>query len=108
PVVIDTLTNMRRLEALFGMNRKRFPKLPVPRGQRKLYDWRAVVEIMRALLKEKRRKGKKRGPRLRRWLGKPARRARVLGGLEERIKTVCTNAGIARAFLDLTHPPSLS
>jgi len=109
-VVIDTLVDMRRLEALFGLDRHRFPCGLQGRreGREVLYKWRAVVEIMRALLKEKRSKGKKPGPALRIWLEKPALRARVFSGLEARINTVCTDGEIADAFLAFIHPPSLS
>jgi hypothetical protein len=109
-VVIDTLVDMRRLEDLFGLERHRFPKkLQLHRrrvGKEFVYEWRGVVEIMRALLKDKRSrrrrrgKGKKPGPPLRIW-PKPALRARVFGRLEERINVVCEDAKIADAFLAL-------
>jgi hypothetical protein len=110
PVTLDTRTNMQRLEELFGMDRKRFPKkLQLHRRKKSreiVYEWRGVVEIMLALLKEtllseKRRKGKKPGPPKRTWLEKPEVRSRVLSGIEKRIKVVCTDPEIARAFLDL-------
>jgi hypothetical protein len=102
-VEIDTLLDMQRLEALFGMHRDRFPKgLPWRRvGKEIVYDWRAVVAIMRALLEEKRSRGKKPGPRKRRWLEDPKVRARVLSGIEERIKAVGADGQIASEFLAL-------
>ena len=98
PFVKDTVTNMRRLEALFGMHRNRFPKkLKRHRvGTEIVYDWRAVFEIMRALLAP--RKRKKHGAPLRRWLEKPALRKRVLSGIAQRIKDVCAEREIAQAF----------
>jgi hypothetical protein len=107
--VVDTLVDMRRLEALFGLDRHRFPKeLQLYRcrvGTEIVYKWRGVLEIMRALLSEpsrrkRRGKGKKPGPPLRIW-PKPALRARVLSAIEERINVVCVDAEIADAFLDL-------
>jgi hypothetical protein len=103
-VVIDTLVDMRRLEELFGLERHRFPKGLKGRrvGREVLYDWPAVVKIMRALLSENEKPGerKKPGPALRIW-PKPALRARVLSAIEERINVVCVDAEIADAFLDL-------
>ena len=103
PVVIDTLTTMRRLEELFGLERHRFPKkLPWRRvGREVVYDWGAVVAIMRALLKENRKRRKKRGPAVRRWLEKPVVRSRVLSGIEERIKAGGATGEIADAFLSV-------
>ena len=54
PIVNDTVTNMRRLQFLFGIHRDRFPKELRGRRMGKIivYDWRAVVKIMDALLNE--------------------------------------------------------
>jgi hypothetical protein len=111
-VVIDTLVDMRRLEALFGLERHRFPKkLQLHKrrvGREIVYEWRGVVEIMRALLTEpsrrkRRGEGKKPERALPRW-PRPALRARVLSAIEERINVVCVDAEIADAFLALIHP----
>jgi hypothetical protein len=112
PITVDTVTNMRRLQALFGMHRNRFPKkLPSRRmGRQIVYDWRAVVKIMRALLSEPRDRARlargRPGRPGRLWLSDPADpalRERVLSGIEERINTVCARPEIARAFLALIH-----
>jgi len=87
------------LQNLFGMHRNRFPKdLPAKEDGREIwYDYRAVVEIMRALLLEKPRKGK---GSVRLWLrGNPVLRTRVLSGIAARIDSLSVSGAIARAFL---------
>jgi hypothetical protein len=105
PITVSTVTNMRRLEALFGMNRKRFRHLSllsVSRGRECLYDYRAVVKIMDALLGEKatiREEGARGGSEKKRWLGNPDVRARVLRGIEDRMNSISVPQRIKSAFL---------
>jgi hypothetical protein len=78
--------DMQYLEALFGLERHRFPnKLPMVRDGRKiLYSAFAVVKIMDALLKEKlpERKPEARGGSEKKlWLSTPDVRKRVLTGI---------------------------
>ena len=75
--------DMQYLEALFGLERHRFPnKLPKVRDGRKiLYGAFAVVEIMDALLEEKlpeRKPGARGGSEKKLWLSTPEVRKRVL------------------------------
>jgi hypothetical protein len=87
------------LQNLFGMHRNRFPKnLPRKEDGREIwYDYRAIVEIMRALLLEKPRKGK---GSVRLWLrGDLVLRTRVFGGIATRIDSLSMSGAIARAFL---------
>jgi hypothetical protein len=102
---VDTVTNMRRLEVLFGMHRNRFPKkLPSRRmGREIVYDWRAVVEIMDALLSEKpgERKRSARGRRRLLWLSDPDLRNRVLSGIEALVNSRSVQNEIGSAFLTL-------
>jgi hypothetical protein len=97
------------LQNLFGMHRNRFPKnLPTAamvnndNGAKKdrretWYDYRAVVETMRALLLEQ--SGEAKGS-ARLWLrGDPVRRTRVLSGIAARIDSLSVSGVIARAFL---------
>ena len=89
------------LQNLFGMHRNRFPKnLSVKEDGREIwYDYRAVVEIMRALLLEEPRKGK---GSVRLWLrGDPVLRTRVLSGIAARIDSLSVSGAIARAFLGI-------
>lgn len=101
PITVDTRTNMRRLQDLFGMNRNRFPKNLRPRrmGTQIVYDYRAVVEIMKALLKPSDRTRLARGAPRRLWLSGSALRARVLSGIEARLKNLSAPKHIQAAFL---------
>lgn len=86
---------------LFGMHRNRFPKnLPAKEDGREIwYDYRAVVEIMRALLLEEARKGK---GSVRLWLrDDPVLRTRVFSGIAARIDSLSVSGAIARAFLGI-------
>ena len=93
---VSTVTNMQRLEALFGMHRNRFPQgLPHrKKGREILYDWLAVVKIMDALLSEKpttREKGARGGSQRKLWLNDPddpGLRTRVLRGIEKRMNSI--------------------
>ena len=81
------------------MHRNRFPKnLPLKEDGREIwYDYRAVVEIMRALLLEKPGEGK---GSARLWLrGDPVLCTRVLSGIAARIGSLSVSGAIARAFL---------
>jgi hypothetical protein len=104
--------NMRRLQVLFGMHRDRFPKrLPrFVKGRERLYDYRAVVKIMDALLSQKQSKRKRPGRPLRTWLSKPDFRTRVLSGIEARINSggIPVQKKIRTAFLRVLrrHRPS--
>jgi hypothetical protein len=89
------------LQNLFGMHRNRFPKnLPEEEDGREIwYGYRAVVEIIRALLLEKPRKGK---GSVRLWLrGDPVLRTRVFSGIAARIDSLSVSGAIARAFLGI-------
>lgn len=105
PIVNDTVTNMRRLQFLFGIHRDRFPKELRGRRMGKIivYDWRAVVKIMDALLNERRRPRKRsvRGRPRTLWLSDPDLCNRVLSGIEARINSISVRKEIATAFLDL-------
>jgi hypothetical protein len=105
PITVDTVTNMRRLQELFGMHRNRFPKKlpPRPMGREKVYDWCAVKKIMDALLSERcgPRKRSVRGRPRTLWLSDPDLRKRVLSGIEARINSISVPKEIATAFLDL-------
>jgi hypothetical protein len=102
---IDRRANMRRLQEWFGMHRNRFPrKLPSRRmGREILYDWRAVVKIIDALLSEKLGEHKRatRGAPRRLWLSDPGLRTRVLSGIAARINSLSVSGDIARAFLEV-------
>ncbi len=104
-IAVDTVTNMRRLQDLFGVHRNRFPKkLPRRRmGREIVYDWCAVVKIMNALLSEKpgERKRPARGRPRRLWLSDPDLRNRALSGIEARINSISVPKEIARKFLTL-------
>jgi len=102
PITVDTCTNMRRLQDLFGMNRNRFPKKLRPRrmGTQIVYDYRAVVKIMKALLeKPSQRKRPVRGRPLTLWLGDRDLRTLVLSGIEARLKNLSAPKHIQAAFL---------
>lgn len=94
--------SMLKLQRLFGMNRNRFPKeLPsFKKGRKRLYDYRALTEIMDSLLSEKApnsgatRQGRPGG----RWLNDSAVRARVLAGIEARSKAIAAPKHVADAF----------
>jgi hypothetical protein len=89
------------------MHRNRFPKdLPSFEG---LYDYCAVVEIMKALLSENEQKPKasKQGRPKERWLSDPSDpdlRNRVLSGIEARISSICVSKEIAGKFLAVIQP----
>ena len=109
PIPVDTVTNMRRLEALFGMHRNGFPKKLQPRrmGREIVYDWCAVVKIMDALLSEPRNRTRlARGRPRQLWLSDPALRARVLSGIEVRLKMLSAPEHIQAAFLAIVRPLS--
>jgi hypothetical protein len=112
PTCLDAIfegddVNMIGLQELFGMHRNRFPKkLPkFKRGRETLYDYRAVVKIMAALLGEEspKRKRPTRGRARQRWLGKPDLRRRVLGGIETRINSFGSPEQIKAEFLTIIH-----
>lgn len=89
------------LQNLFGMHRNRFPKNLQPKkdGRERWYNYRAVVEIMRALLLEN--SGRAKGS-ARLWLrGDPVLRTRVLSGIAARIESLSVSGAVARAFLDV-------
>jgi hypothetical protein len=94
--------NMWRLQQLFGMHRNRFPK-KLPRftmGRERLYDYRAVVEIMNALLKPKlpEHKMSTRGRSLRLW-PRPDLRTHVLSRIEARLESLSVEEDIKATFL---------
>jgi hypothetical protein len=96
------------LQELFGMERHRLyrflEKIPsVKKGRERLYDYRAVVKIMDALLKEEPAEHKKslRGKTRRLWLGRADLRTRVLSGIAARINSLSVSRHIARAFLNV-------
>lgn len=115
--------NMWTLQRLFGIHRNpllkmfrnRFPRKLLPSftmGREKLYDYRAVVMLMRALLSHEapKRKASAPGRRGRKWLSDPNdpnRRTRVLNGIAERIKVLSVSGDIARSFLNVVrqYPP---
>jgi len=105
PIAVDTVTNMRRLQDLFGMHRDRFPKEPRGRrmGTKIVYDWCAVLKIMDTLLSERceRRKRSVRGRPRTLWLSHPDLCNRVLSGIKARINSISVPKEIATAFLDL-------
>jgi hypothetical protein len=105
PIAVDTVTNMRRLQDLFGMYRDRFPKELRGRrmGTKIVYDWCAVVKIMDALLSERRGPRKRSVPGRPRtlWLSDPDLCNRVLSGIEARVNSISPSKQIATAFLDL-------
>ena len=107
PIPVDTVTNMRRLQFLFGIHRDRFRKKVERRrlGKIIVYDWWEVVEIMDALLSERRgpRKKSVRGRPRTLWLSDPDLRNRVLSGIEARINSISAPKEIATAFLVLVH-----
>jgi hypothetical protein len=99
--------DMATLQELFGMHRNRFQSLKLRSfkdGTKRLYDYRAVVKIMRALSEKP---GERKGPGrpLRTWLSKPDLRARLFSRIEWRINYVRARPKIARAFLTLIHRP---
>ena len=99
--------NMTRLEDLFGIDDHRFPpELPSFKdGVKRWYDYRAVVKIMRFLLRERaltKRKGPGRSKVL--WLSDPNVRTRVLNGIEARINSFECPEQIRREFLDVLAP----
>jgi hypothetical protein len=102
PIAIDTVTNMRRLQILFGIHRDRFPKELRGRSMGKMivYDWRDVVKIMGALLSEPRKRSLRGRPRTL-WLSDPDLRTRVLSGIEARINSISAPKEIVTACLDL-------
>lgn len=104
PIAVDTVTNMRRLQFLFGIHRDRFRKKVEGRrlGKIIVYDWWEVVEIMDALLSEPRKRAVRGRPRTL-WLSDPDLRNRVLSGIEARINSISAPQEIATAFLDLVH-----
>jgi hypothetical protein len=104
PIAVDTVTNMRRLQFLFGIHRDRFPKKLRGRSMGKMivYDWQALVKIMDALLSEPRKRAVRGRPRTL-WLSDPDLRNRVLSGIEARINSISAPKEIATAFLDLVH-----
>jgi hypothetical protein len=105
------------LQLLFGMDRNRFPNnlrsFKNPRNRREtLYDWRAVVKIMDALLSEKPREREKpsRGLPLKLWLTNPDDPdlcEHVLSGIEVRIKSLSVpeqiKPHIKAEFLEVVH-----
>jgi hypothetical protein len=97
--------NMLRLQELFGMERHQFPKkLPsIRKGRETLYDYRAVVMIMDALLSGKiRRKRKRSGrPTQMPWLNGPSLRTRVLSGIKARLNSFPVRRRIKAAFLSV-------
>jgi hypothetical protein len=97
--------NMRRLQELFGMERHRFPKKlrTFERGRETLYDYRAVVKIMKTLLKEDLGEKPVRGKTRRLW-PRADLRTRVLSGIAARIKIVPTKKKIATAFVNMIRP----
>jgi hypothetical protein len=95
----ETVT-MAQLEALFGMDRHRFPRelTCVGKGKKTRYDLRAFLEIMDALLNEPRHEKPKRGRPRRVWLTDSDLRKRVLNGMILRAHSVCPDKNLARAF----------
>jgi hypothetical protein len=103
------------LQLLFGLHRNRFPKnlrsSEDHRNRReRLYDYRAVVKIMDALLREERPKEKSssRGRPGTQWLRNPQDpdlRRRVLSGIEVRLNSISVARKIRRAFLRALIPP---
>ena len=99
--------NMLRLQKLFGMDRHRLKFQGKKSGRTTLYDYHAVVTIMKILLSErppKKRKRRGRSPVL--WLSDPRDpdlRARVLSQIEARIKSIPVRDEIAMVFLAVVH-----
>ena len=87
--------------------RNRLPKnLPHRRtGREILYDWRAVVKIMDALLRKEpgEHKMPTRGAPRRFWPSDPDCRARVLSGIEARINSIPVPGKIRSRFLTVIH-----
>jgi hypothetical protein len=103
PICLDKIltggrVHMWELQELFGINRNRFPKKPprVKHLRETLYDYRAIVKVMDALLSEER---KSRGRPLQTWPSNPKVRTRVLSGIEARIKSLSTPEQIKGEFL---------
>ena len=96
------------LQRLFGMHRNRFPK-DLPRretGRETLYDWQAVVKIMKALLSEKtpmREKGVRGGSQRNLW-PVPYLRVRVLQGIKERMNNISVPKDVKSAFRKVFRP----
>src|SRR5262249_5259849 len=101
-ISIDTRTDMRRLEALFGMERHWFPKnLPNQQlGRKTLYDYHAVAEIMDVSLNGATRLVRKKLLR-KVWLDKSELRAHVLRGIQERMNTISAPKHVQRVFLKI-------
>jgi len=96
--------DMECLEALFGIERHRFPKkLPRVRDGRKiLYSAFAVVKIMDALLREEIPERKQQacgGSEKKLWLSNPERRKRVLMGIANRAFALSRYKRILAAFM---------
>jgi hypothetical protein len=95
---------MLNLMELFGLDHHRFPKnlrrVKNPSDRREtLYDYRAVVMIMDALLSDER---KQRGRTRKVWLSDPSDvdlRSRVLNAIRERINCISPRKQIRSAFL---------
>ena len=97
------------LQSLFGIDKNRFPK-DLPRretGRETLYDWHAVVKIMKALLSEEstmRKEGARGGSQRTLWPSDPNRRVRVLQGIKERMNNISVPKDVKSAFLMVICP----
>jgi len=103
-ILMGYRVDMQYLEALFGMERHRFPnRLPRARDGRKiLYSAFAVVKIMDALLREKLPERKQQacgGSEKKLWLSNLERRKRVLIGIANRAFAVSRYKRILAAFM---------
>jgi hypothetical protein len=91
------------------MDRARFGKLSgFTRGRKLLYNYGAVVELMKRLLAEEtdERQSAAKGRRRRLWLRDdrdPGLWTRVLSGIAVRINSISMQKKIARAFLTVIH-----
>jgi hypothetical protein len=110
PMCLDDIfagksVNMQRLEELFAMDRHRLSEA-LQRASKPPYNYLDVVQIMNALLSEKRRKSRKRRGRSPRtpWLNYPDRRMHVLNGIMARIKSLSVQPNIANEFFTVIRP----
>jgi hypothetical protein len=113
PITIDTRTNIRRLQELFGMHRNRFYRYlrdskNARSGRERLYSYLAILKLMQGLLTEESQehKGARGAPR-RIWLSDPDLRAGVLSGIAVRINSLSVpeeiKPRIKAKFLALVH-----
>jgi hypothetical protein len=106
-IFVGSDVSMVTLQDLFQMERHQLLKKHYERFKKQLpcvkrgrYDYHAVVEILRALVSERRKSRKPKGRRPRPGLSKPDVRTRVLSGIEVRIDSFPgIRQDIAQAFL---------